>query len=393
MKGIIYNSYSELKRLRYIYILLPLLCWSCSSEVLDEKQDQQLITIDGSAFNTEIVPFVVEEDGVQTRANMAGNQFETNDLIRLRVICPYSNYTEYGESTWGGTYDNWRLYYWQGDQKQWLTVGTGFGFDVDGDFKVSGASGDVTMPQATPYVFTATTWTEEIHYVLSKPGVEGGTVVLSFSNIFKADQRKPENYKASDVLWAQQYMQTGTDHVRLSFEHKMAALKIDISTFASKLNSTDEVVLTLEGMPDIDQQEVYIGNYYAAKMKSKIAYGDYYRCQCSYEDNGKALGIVVPEEKLSAEGKQAGTLIQIPFTDTRIKHTGVYTAFQGKSDIEGTEAGYFYLIIPPYQVPADVTPTLWLRNGNNRWSAPLSLPAERTFKAGVQYSVEMNIPE
>lgn len=372
---------------RYIYLMLPLVCWGCASDI-EEGQEQQTITIDGSAFETEILPFIyVDEAGMplpQTRVSIVGNSFESGDLMRLRVIAPFVTSSEYGENTWGASYDNWRLYSWVSNHANWGTVDKGRGFDVDNDYEPSGAPSTITMPQATPFVFTATTWSEEIHHTISNPGVPGGKTIISFSNVFKADQRKEENYKASDVLWAQQYMQTGTDHVRLSFQHKMSALKVDISAFADSLNTTDEVILSLEQMPDIDQQEVTIGNYYANKMKgTPLPYGDYYRTMCSYEDNGKVLGIVVPDET-------EGHLVQLPIAT--LPQTGVYTALKGNSTIEGTQEGYFYLIIPPYTVPSDIKPTLWLRNGSKRWSAELSLPAGRTFQSGYLYKVEMKVP-
>lgn len=369
---------------------MPLLCCSCTSDN-EEAQELQVIMIDGSAFDTEILPFREEGGiGALTRVNVAGDSFEAGDLIRLRVIAPYAPSSEYGESTWGTSYDDWRLFQWSANHANWGTVGSGLGFDIDNDFQESGAPSTITMPQATPYVFTATTWTEEIHYVLSSvvgSGYESSKVVITFSNIFKADQRTDKNYKASNVLWAQQYMQTGTPHVRLSFEHKMAALQIDISEFASELTGSEEVVLTLENMPDIDQQEVCIGNYYVAKMKNKRDYGDYWRCQCSYADNGKVLGIVVPDESVNH-------LVQIPFTGGAVQQTGIYTAHK-------LDANTFTLIIPPYTVPAGVTPTLWLRQGEKRWSAQLTLPdhsvnemqTDRTFESGVRYHIKMQKPQ
>ncbi len=378
---------------KYIYAIFPLLCWSCAFDIEDVR-DQQIITIDGTAFETEIVPFVEDGgDGTATRVNVAGNSFEAGDLIRLRVIAPYAPSSEYGESTWGSSYDDWRLFQWSANHANWGAVGSGLGFDIDNDFNPSGAPSTIIMPQATPYVFTATTWTEEIHYVLTSTtgsGYESSKVVITFSNVFKADQRTDKNYKASNVLWAQQYMQTGSPHVRLSFEHKMAALQIDISEFALELDKSanaPEVVLTLENMPDIDQQEVAIGNYYVEKMKSKRDYGDYYRCKCNYEDNGKVLGIVIPDET-------AKHLMQIPFTGGAVEQNGIYTAHK-------LDANTFTLIIPPYTVPSDVTPTLWLRQGEKRWSAPLTLPdhtvnpqqTDRTFESGVRYHVKMQAPE
>lgn len=356
----------------------------CTSDI-DEQTDKHLITLTPEMFSSSIVPFTEDgDDGTSTRVNTAGDSFRTGDLIRIRIIAPFVTDTQYGESTWGGTYDNFRIWQWAANDAQWNTVGN-IGFDFNNDLYPGSASGAITIPQATPFVFTATTWTEEIHFVLSTPGQDGGTFVSTFSNIFKADQREETDYRASDVLWAQQYMETGVDRIYLSFEHKMAALKIDVREFASELTGTEEVILTLENMPDINQQEVTIGNYYAERMKDKRAYGDYYRTKCTYAENGKVLGIVVPDET-------KGHLEQIPFTDSRISQEGVYTALKGESSISGTEAGFFYLIIPPYTVPDGVTPTLWLRQGEKRWSAPLTLPANRTFEMGKRYKVEMTLP-
>lgn len=373
---------------KIIYLALVLLaCWACNPSI-EEQTDKPLATMEPEMFGAEIRPF--QEDGEEpaapTRVNVAGNSFVTGDLIRIRIIAPFVTSNEYGESTWGGTYDNFRIWQWASNHAAWTSVGSDRGFDFNNDFYPSGASSNIIMPQATPFIFTATTWTEEIHYILSTYGEAGGTSVTSFSNIFKADQRKEENYRASDVLWAQQYMETGTDRVTLSFEHKMAALKIDISAFASELTGSEEVILTLENMPDINQQEVTIGNYYAEKMKDKRDYGDYYRTRCSYADNGKVLGIVVPNETLKH-------LEQIAFTDARIPQTGVYTAYK-------QDANTFLLIIPPYTVPDGVTPTLWLRQGEKRWSAPLTLPdsnndptqTDRTFEMGKRYRITMNTP-
>ena len=355
---------------------LLLICCGCNTDVAEQK-DQPLITMNCDQFGAEIVPFIEDGDNDSaTRVNVAGDSFVAGDLIRVRIIAPYVDSNEYGESTWGGTYDNFRIWQWSANQANWASVGNNRGFDFDNDLYPSSASSSIIMPQATPFIFTATTWTEEIHYVLSTYDTPGGTVVSSFSNIFKADQRNEVNYRSSDVLWAQQYMETGVDHVRLSFEHKMAALKIDISDFAGELTGSEEVILTLENMPDIDQQEVTIGNYYAEKMKDKRAYGDYWRTKCTYEQNGKVLGIVVPNET-------EGHLVQIPFTT--LEQTGVYTAYK-------QDANTFLLIIPPYTVPAEVTPTLWLRQGEKRWSAPLTLPDGRTFESGKRYSVKMKKP-
>lgn len=378
---------------KHIYWIIPLLFWACSdNEVLETKADPVWANLDGTAFETQIVPFVEEgETAQQTRVSLSGDLFEDGDLMRLRIICPYVKSAEYGENTWGSSEDNWRLFQYKretgGDSGlpndnvkvgQWTSIPTNK-FDIDGDFNTSGAPNNYTSPQATPYVFTATTWTEEIHVRI------GSSNYLTYSNIFKADQRKAKDYKASNVLWAQQYMQTGPVHVRLSFEHKMAALRIDVSELASQLpTGSEEVILTLENMPDIDQQEVYIGNYFTNAMKelnkNLNKFGDYYRCNCTIEENGRALGIVYADDTNSANGY----LSRKKFAE--LPQNATYTAYK----YSPTD---FWLIIPPYTVPAGVTPTLWLRKGEYRWSAPLTLPAGRTFRQGVRYNIKMNVPE
>lgn len=363
-----------MKQYYILCMMASLLLASCSDSKIDTIIDDNsaVVEIDLSDIHSVIVPYAEEGDVLpETRANFAGDAFENGDKIRLRIIAPYSSSAEYGESTWGGSYDNWRLFQWNGS---WTSV-PGSVYDIDADFVPNGTPPSViTMPQATPYVFTATTWTEVVHHVISSFGQVGGSVKLSFSNIFKADQRRLENYKASDVLWAQQYLQTGSQAVYLSFEHKMAALCVDISAFTDDLDNeegSEEIILTLEGMPDIDQQEVTIGNYYADHMYSKDnKFGDYYRTQCSYENNGKVLGIVVSDNT---------QLVQKPFLN--LPQTGIYTGYK--------DGNKFYFIIPPYDATGQ-TPTLWLRQGEKRWSAPLPLPIENnTFESGKRYNVTM----
>lgn len=369
-----------MKNKNYILSLfVALALTACTNNDAEENNEKVKVPFDTSTnITSEIIPFQ-EEGGAATRVNMAGDQFETNDMIRLRIVAPYStNYTEYGESTWGGgTYDNWWLLTWGGDKANWnqLKSTNDRVFDLNGDFAKSDATALTYLVQATPYVFTATTWTEEIHYII-KSASSSGTVITSFSNVFKADQRRPEDYKASNVLWAQQFMQTGTGNVRLSFEHKMAALRIDVSEFASELTGSDEIILTLEGMPDIDQQEVIIGNYYAAAIKSKNNYGESTRSACKKEQNGKVLGIAVIDETQKK-------IIQKPFSE--LPQNGVYTAYK-----DGNE---FYLIIPPYTLSASAMPRLWLRQGSKRWSAPLMQLADGEtsfeFESGKRYKVTM----
>lgn len=416
---------------KILYICTAALVIACSDDtIVSDTETPKEIPL--SAIRTTIDSFIdIDENGQNmptTRVSIDGDGFDNGDLIRMNVIAPFVDNSEYGESTWSSTFDNWRLYEWSNsipdldndknpDQGNlatgyWSVLGSNRGFDLNGDFKPSGSQGNIYSPQATPYVYTATTWTEEIHHIISTDEKPGGTIVLSFSNIFKADQRRIENYKASDVLWAQTFLQTGSENIALSFQHKMAALKItlgdDFLKLLDKTTTAPEIVLTLENMPDIDQQEIIIGNYYAARLKAHTqAYCEWQRSACDYNDNGKVLGIVSINQDNSRIERKALTpqadnaSYDLPkfdgTTPTNIKligveQTGTYTAYKDSKTSDEKTIISFLLIIPPYTVPDDVTPTLWLRQGKSRWSAPLPLPNERTFESGKRYNIQMNKP-
>ena len=364
---------------------------SCESENVAEQTDNAPFTFDASKnLQSDIVPFT-EDGALQSRANFAGNQFQNNDLIKVRIVAPFTSSVEWGEYTDGNTHDNFWILRWTGNNlnapgtgASWTNVPSSkndgdFKFDLNGDYIYTTSSNIWTLSQNTPYVFTASTWTEEIHAQMSEPGKPGGTTYTWFYNVFKADQRKLSDYKSSDVLWAQQIMQTGTQNVRLSFEHKMSALCVDVSAFDLDMTqSQDSIYLTLENMPDIDQQEIVVGNYYAGAIKTNYRpkYGDWQRTACEKANNGTVLGISVINE---AQEKVEQKPIE------KCPQTATYTAFNGGDK-------KFYFIIPPYTVnQADESklPTLWLRQGTKRWSAKLTLPADNTFKSGVRYNVKM----
>lgn len=407
---------------RTLYICTAALVIACSDDaIVSDTETPKEIPL--SAIRTTIDSFIdIDENGQNmptTRVSIDGDGFENGDLIRMNVIAPFVDNSEYGESTWSSTFDNWRLYEWSNSKENqgslatgsWSVLSSKRGFDLDGDFKASGSQGNLYSPQATPYVYTATTWTEEIHHIISRDEKPGGTIVLSFSNIFKADQRRIENYKASDVLWAQTFLQTGSENIALSFQHKMAALKItlgdDFLKLLDKNTTAPEIVLTLENMPDIDQQEIIIGNYYAARLKAHTqAYCEWQRSACAYEDNGKVLGIVsinqdnsrierkalTPQEPETKYNRPNFDGSPTDITLIGVEQTGTYTAYKDSKTSDEKTIISFLLIIPPYTVPVDVTPTLWLRQGKNRWSAPLPLPNERTFESGKRYNIQMNKP-
>lgn len=366
---------------------------SCSQDHEADVADKAPFTFDASKnLQSDIVPFT--EDGApQSRVNFAGEQFQNNDLIKIRIVAPFSPSNEWGEYTDGNTHDNFWILRWTGNNLNaagngatWTNVPSSknegdFKFDLNSDYLYTSSSNIWTLSQNTPYVFTASTWTEEIHAQMPDPGKTSSTTYTWFYNVFKADQRALADYKSSDVLWAQQFMQTGTQNVRLSFEHKMSALCVDISAFESDLDmnqAQDSIYLTLENMPDIDQQEIVIGNYYAGAIKSgfRPKYGDWQRTACRKDKNGTVLGIsVINEAQEKVEQKPIEECSQ----------TATYTAFNGGSN-------KFYFIIPPYTVEQTIEsklPTLWLRQGTKRWSAKLTLPTDNTFKSGVRYNVKM----
>ena len=249
--------------LLYISLATTIL-WSCSTD--NERESDN--NLHGVSLSSSIVSFEGEQ---QTKVNLAGNGFADGDMIRIKVICPYVASQEAGESTYGGTYDGFWVQKWS--SSGWTSIPARDGFDFNGDYQRSGGSSIIgqVLSQQTPYVFTASTWTEEKVFKI------GGKMVVQYANVFHADQSNPANYKASDVLWAQNFMQTATDMIHFDFHHVMAALKI---TVADNVTLSDKAVLTIENMPDIDQAEIIVGDKFAAKSKvnSMCGYKEKHKC-------------------------------------------------------------------------------------------------------------------
>ena len=313
-------------------------------------------------FSTAVEDF---EGASRTRTNLEGKAFDNGDKIKLKIICPYSAHTEFGETTYGGSFDAFWLLKW--DANKWSTLTANDGFDVNGDYSPS-ASPDIYaryLAQQTPYVFTAQTWSEEQMFIAGN-----GTRVEQYSNVFHANQSKAADYKASDLMWAQTIMQTGSYNVHLSFKHVMAALLITINADAS-LNISDHAVLTLEGMPDIDQREVIVGDYYAAKSKvNSNSYGYQAKHACEAAANGKVIGVAVVDDSQNKAYTQALSDISL---------TGTYTAYNAGNKI-------YRLIVPPCALTKN--PTFWLRDGAKRYSMQLN---QTTFEAGKQYHITMKL--
>ena len=327
--------------------------WSCSTD--NERESDN--NLHGVSLSSSIVSFEGEQ---QTKVNLAGNGFEDGDMIRIKVICPYVASQEAGESTYGGTYDGFWVQKWSSGSG-WTSILDRDGFDFNGDYQRSGGSSIIgqVLSQQTPYVFTASTWTEEKVFKI------GGKMVVQYANVFHADQSNPANYKASDVLWAQNIMQTATDMIHFDFHHVMAALRITVND----IELTDKAVLTIENMPDIDQDEIIVGDRFAAKSKVNSAFGYKEKHQCDANENGKALGIGVNNSDSSAT---------IKFDD--ISKTATYKAMRTDNSQK-----VFQLIVPPCKIN---NPVVWIRDGESRWKVTLGA---KTFNAGYMYNITLNL--
>ena len=331
---------------------------ACSAD--DEPQEQ--LTSGILSFSTTIENFEGEDI---TRTNFDGNAFENGDKIKLKIICPFSTHTEFGETTYGNSFDAFWLLKWNANQ--WANIVAKDSFDINGDYSPSSSPNiyERYEAQQTPYVYTAQTWSEEQIFIAGN-----GTRVEQYSNVFHANQTKPADYKASDLMWAQTIQQTGSYNVHLSFKHVMAALLITIND-STNLGITENAVLTLEGMPDIDQAEVIVGDYYAAKSKvNSNNYGYKSKHSCMQAQNGTVIGVaVVDDSQAKAYTKAIGNIPQ----------DGTYTAYNAGSKT-------YRLIVPPCTLSNKAT--FWLRDGEKRYSMQLN---QTTFEAGKLYKVKMTI--
>jgi len=308
-----------------------------------------------------------------TRTNIDGTAFETKDKIKLKIVCPYSSNKEFGEYTDGGSFDGFWLLRWNGSAFENLTSTETEKYDIDGDYNPSNAPNLFTryLAQPTPYVFTAQTWSEEQIFMTGS-----GTRVEQYSHVFHANQSSEAAYKASDLMWAQTIMQTGSYHVHLSFKHVMSALLITVEG----LGTTDNAVLTVEGMPAIDQAEVIVGDSYAAYSKVNVAvdgkYDYSYRAKSSIssvDDNGKALGIAVIDDSQKKAYCKAFA---------NISKNATYTAYREP----GTNQ--FRLIVPP----CEFEPVVWLRTGANLEHRYRLQIGTLSAVGGVLYTFTMKLP-
>lgn len=343
---------------KILYLTIATVLMSCAADEVTQQDEQGVLSI-----TTSVEDFEGES---RTRTNIEGKAFENGDKIKLKIICPFSSHTEFGETTYGNSFDAFWLLKWNDTSKAWVTLEKSDSCDVNGDYSPSAGPNlfERYLAQPTPYVFTAQTWSEEQIFMA------GGTRVEQYSNVFHADQSREADYKASDLMWAQTIMQTGSYKIHLSFKHVMSALMVTVVPGEGKDISND-AVLTLEGMPDIDQCEVIVGDYYAAKSKvNSNNYGYLNKHSCTVDENGMALGVAVISDNDKKASRKA-------FKD--IDQTATYTAYNTGNKI-------YRLIVPPCTLTKNAT--FWLRDGGKRYTATLS---QQEFVAGKLYKLTINI--
>ena len=343
---------------KILYLTIATVLMSCTANEVTQQEQQGVLSI-----TTSVEDFEGES---RTRTNIEGTAFENGDKIKLKIICPFSSHTEFGETTYGNSFDAFWLLKWDYTSKSWVTLEKSDSCDVNGDYSPSAGPNlfERYLAQPTPYVFTAQTWSEEQIFMA------GGTRVEQYSNVFHADQSREADYKASDLMWAQTIMQTGSYNIHLSFKHVMSALMVTVVPGEGKDISKD-AVLTLEGMPDIDQCEVIVGDYYAAKSKvNSNNYGYLNKHSCTVDENGMALGVAVISDNDKNATRKA-------FKD--IDQTSTYTAYNNDNKI-------YRLIVPPCTLTKNAT--FWLRDGGKRYTATLS---QHEFVAGKLYNLTINI--
>ena len=251
----------------------------CSGDDIDLLTPQD----DGVTLKLSLAPFE-GEPALRTSTN--GLSMEKGDQFRMKVICPHTDDHQSGE-VWGSGY---------------------YGFTIDDTGSTYISSGQSVEAQATTYVYTAQNTTGTRIFVVNN------NRYTRPSNFFCADQSKLEHFKQSDVIWAQAIRQTRAKEVHLMFAHKVARLDITIDDEAltqtvdgvpQPYPLTDAALLTLEGMPDIDGAELVIGDYYADRGYENDIYSYREKASCSYENNGRVLGIEVLEETLTGRSSIA----------------------------------------------------------------------------------------
>ena len=361
----IYPSVKHSATERALYILLTVLLAACSADDAALQQQGQQGTL---RLTTSVNGFDGDDEAPVTRTDVAGTRFATGDWMKLKIICPFVDHVNFGETTYGNTFDGLWLLKWGGSE--WTPITSDDKVDVGADYAYSGAYSLFGRYEAqqTPYVYTASTWNENVLFLAN------GTLYSQYSYIFHADQSKEADYLKCDLLWAQNYMQTGSYNVHLAFDHVMACLKIDLTALGLSSNA----IVTLEGMPDIDQREVVVGDYYAARSKINSGYGYQQKCSCSKADNGRVLGVTYINESTREAQVFPMTGNPNPNSRTPVANTGTYKAYNAGS-------GIYRLIVPPCTLTTP--PTVWIRDGETRYS--YTLASTTSFEQGKLYTVNV----
>ena len=260
---------------KYILPLLGLACAlsACSDDMPPtesaEAEQNVVLRLSLSPFANDPSP----------RSTLDGLAWEAGDGFRMRITCPYTTDHQNGE-LWSSGYHN-------------LLFPTDMGATV-----VFGTISS-NQSQATTYIYTAQNTTGTRTFVVNDYRYKRP------SNFFHADQSKLDQFKESDVLWAQGIRQTGAQEVHLNFEHKVARLDITLDDSELTRQEWDEevgalvdvadplsanAILTLEGMPDIDGAELVVGDYYAPMTYEYEKFSYREKASCGYTLNGKVLG-------------------------------------------------------------------------------------------------------
>lgn len=366
-----------MKRIHIYFLSLLCLMTACEREDLVQGVSLAEITASVEPYDGETA----------TKANVTGTSFEVGDWIRMKLICPFSPDTQDGETLDQSHNSFWLLRYnGNGSLGRMLESD---GCDINGDFIASNASDLMSqrLSQQTPYVFTASTWNEEVSFYT------GSSLLLHYSCTFRADQSRADgsDYKKNDLLWGQQFMQTATSHVHITFKHKMAALQITLDDSAVTAAGQDPIsadaVLTLEGMPDIDQMDVVVGDYYADKDASQTAYGYWQQASCSMANNGHVIGVVVLDHSAGVARTYSMTGNPTPAGGAKnsqtwgtIANTGTYTAFHD------TQNGVYRMIVPPCVLSQ--SPVFYLRDKGRRFKVVFT---QTTFEEGKMYKFNLKV--
>lgn len=359
-----------------------------------QQEEEPVPTSETVKFSLTMSPF---EGDAMTRTTVSGEGFEAGDKIRFKIFCPNSKSHELGE-TWGSYYT--------------ITVPNEVN-ETTSFFMTSGSNSDGSYgsyeAQSTTYIYTAINTTGTRIFAV------GDYRYSNPSNFFYADQSKLEFFKKSDLVWAQAVRQTGAREVHLNFKHKVAKLDITIEDDGNVFS--DNTILTLEGMPDIDGAEIVVGDYYADESYEDYSFNYKTKCSCSYENNGKVIGIEVIDEANKKSIVNALTGNPYPAggtsnsgTYSKVPNTGTYRAYKDPNftpDSEHPNNKHYMVYIPPCDLdpgfePVHVDPSdpespmtqsekravVWLRDGTKRYSVALD---QLSFEEGKCYKQTIKI--